>query len=234
MALARLPKVSINVAISLDGKIAPANRHFVPFTSRRDHDLMMLLRTRHDAVMSGSRTVENGKVDLGSGGKKYQKLRLDSRLPEFHLRVIVSGSGSIDPKAYIFTRRFSPIIILTSEAAPALKIRVLKDLADDLFVSPGKTLNFTSALQWLREKWKVGTLLCEGGGEVNGALFDENLVDRVYTTIAPVIIGGRDAPTMADGRGVSKLADAIQLKSRSLEKIGQELYCCYDVRKQPR
>src|SRR5215217_1143058 len=105
-----LPFVSVNVAITADGKLAPDNRRFVPFGSKDDRQLMMELRSRADAVMSGARTVDLGKVDLGPGGRKYQRQRLESGLSEFNLRVIASGSASVDPKAHIFKTRFSPIL----------------------------------------------------------------------------------------------------------------------------
>src|SRR5436190_6553099 len=117
----RLPFVYVNVAMTADGKIAPSNRHFVPFSTKRDQELMMELRSRADAVMSGARTVDLGKVDLGPGGKKWQQERLINGLAEFNLRVIASGSASLNPEAHIFKKRFSPILLLTTEAAPATR-----------------------------------------------------------------------------------------------------------------
>src|SRR5688572_9169590 len=69
-ALSTVPFVSINVAMTADGKLAPANRQFIPFTTKRDQDLMLELRAEHDAVMSGAATVI-GEVTLGTGGEKY-------------------------------------------------------------------------------------------------------------------------------------------------------------------
>jgi riboflavin biosynthesis pyrimidine reductase len=114
-----LPFVTVNVAITADGKLAPDSRHFVPFGSKRDQELMMELRSRADAVMSGARTVDLGKVDLGPGGKKYQQQRIENGLAEFNLRVIASGSASLDPNAHIFKKRFSPIVLLTTKSCSA-------------------------------------------------------------------------------------------------------------------
>ena len=212
--------------MTADGKLAPATRNFVPFTTKRDQSLMMELRAEHDAVMSGARTVDLAEVTLGTGGEKFRAKRKKRGLKEEHIRIIVSGSGSIDPKAYIFTKRFSPIIILTTERA-GKKLPTLKKLADDVHVSKGKHLDFKSALAWLREKWKVKTLLCEGGGEVNGGLFDAGLVDQIYLTIAPQILGGRNAPTLADGEGVKKLIDAQKFILKKMQQVGDELYTVY-------
>ncbi|MGV3774568.1 MAG: dihydrofolate reductase family protein, partial [Verrucomicrobiales bacterium] len=67
IARPELPTVWINVAMSADGKIAPATRHFVPFGSVNDQKMLFELRSRADAVMSGARTVDLGDVDLGPG-----------------------------------------------------------------------------------------------------------------------------------------------------------------------
>jgi riboflavin biosynthesis pyrimidine reductase len=99
-----LPFLFVNFAITADGKIAFANRKFAPFGSARDREHMMELRATADAVMSGARTVDSGEVSLGPGGEKYRRLRIRRGLSEYNLRVIVSGSGSIDPKAHIFTK----------------------------------------------------------------------------------------------------------------------------------
>ena len=77
-------------------------------------------------------------------------------------------------------------------------------------------------------------LLCEGGGEVNGALFRAGLVNEVYQTICPLVFGGRTAPTMADGAGVRDLAHATRLRLKSLRRIGAELFLVYQVQKKRR
>src|SRR6266446_7848931 len=110
-----LPFVYLNVATTADGKLAPANRRFVAFSSKRDQRLLLELRARADAVMAGARTVDLVPVNLGPGPAKYRRLRLKNRLAEYNLRVIVSGSGTVDPKAQIFRHHFSPIIVLASE-----------------------------------------------------------------------------------------------------------------------
>src|SRR5262245_34683946 len=164
----QLPFVYINVAMTADGKLALANRQFVPFGGKRDRDLLLELRTRADAVMSGARTVDASPVNLGPGPAKYRQMRLKRGLAEYNLRVIVSGSGTINPGAEIFKHRFSPIIILTTTRTPRARLEKLRQLADDVKICGERELDFIEALRWLRKKWQVSRLLCEGGGEVNG------------------------------------------------------------------
>ena len=70
-------------------------------------------------------------------------------------------------------------------------------------------------------------LLCEGGGELNDALFRAGLVDELHLTICPLIFGGRDAPTIAGGIGVSKLEQSARLKLKSWKRRGHELFLVY-------
>ena len=72
-------------------------------------------------------------------------------------------------------------------------------------------------------------MLCEGGSELNGALFRAGLVNELHLTICPKIFGGRDAPTIADGPRVLKLADATLLRLRSMKPVGDELFLVYEV-----
>ncbi len=229
------PFVLVNMAMTADGKIATANRAVTTFGSPRDLRHLYELRATADAVMAGARTIEETKARLGPGGARYQRLRLRRGLAEFNLRVIASGSASIDPGAAIFRHRFSPIILLTTERAPAGKLRRLQSLADDLVICGEREIDLDKALRLLRQKWKVRRLLCEGGGELNDALFRAGLVDELHLTVCPKIIGGARAPTIADGIGVARLADAAELKRISYKRVLDELFFVFRVRpRQPK
>jgi len=226
-----LPFVYLNVATTADGKLAPATRKFIPFGSQRDRDLLLELRAKADAVMAGARTVDLVPVNLGPGPAKYRRMRLKRGLAEYNLRVVVSGGGTLDPRAEIFQRRFSPIIVLACGLAPERNLRRLRQVADEVKIFGEAELDFAAALRWLRTKHKVKRLLCEGGGEVNAGLFRAGLVDEIYQTICPLIFGGRDAPTLADGLGVESLAQATKLRLKSWKRLGDELFLVYRVRK---
>jgi len=92
-------------------------------------------------------------------------------------------------------------------------------------------INFPAVLRWLREKWKVKRLLCEGGGELHSAMIRADLLDELHLTVCPKIFGGRKAPTIADGAGFSRLADAARFKLKSANPIDDELFAVFSRRK---
>ncbi len=219
------------MAMTADGKIATANRAVHSFGSKRDLADLYELRATADAVMCGARTVEISNATLGNGGEKFRKLRLKNGLAEFPLRVIVSGSGTIDPAAKIFQKRFSPIIILTTQRASVKKLAQLHQLADEIKICGQTEINFRTALRWLRKQFGVKRLLCEGGGELNDALFRAGLVDEINLTICPKIFGGCSAPTISDGFGAARLADAEDFQIRSISGFEGELFTVFSKRK---
>jgi riboflavin-specific deaminase-like protein len=224
----RLPFVFVNVAITADGKLAPANRHFIPFSSKRDQEHLLELRTQADAVMSGARTIDLTGVTLGTGGAKYRRMRLKNGLAEEPIRVLPSGRGTLDPNAEIFKRGSASLIILTTEAAGQRRLKKFRELADEVKICGKQHVDFILAFQWLREKWGVKRLLCEGGGEINAALFEADLVDELHLTISPnTILGGRIAPTLSDGEGIEHLTDSTKLRIHSKQRIGDELFLVY-------
>ena len=223
----RLPFVLVNMAMTADGKIATANRAVSSFGSAHDHEHLLELRATADAVMAGARTVDSAAINLGPGPAEFRRLRLKTRLMEYNLRVVVSGNGSINPNAEVFKHRFSPIIILTTGRASKARLRQLRAIADEVKVCGRQEINFHKAFCWLRRKWGVKRLLCEGGGGLNDALFRAGLVDELHLTICPKIFGGRDAPAIADGRGFRRLANALPLQIKSFKRIGNEVFVVF-------
>ena len=229
-----LPFVLVNMAMTADGKIATANRRVSSFGSRRDQAHLLQLRTTADAVMAGSGTVNSGPITLGPGGAKYRHLRLRRGLAEYNLRIVVSRTASVNPNARVFQHRFSPIIILTTRRAQADQLKRLRAVAAEVKICGAQEIDFRTALRWLRKKWGVKRLLCEGGGELNDALFRAGLVNELHLTVCPLIFGGRAAPTIADGLGAGSLARAARLELQSAQRLGKELFLVYRVLKRGR
>lgn len=224
------PFLFVNVAMTADGKIAFSRENFTPFSSRRDHEQMMKLRATADAVICGARTIEVTQTILGNGEKKYDRMRQENGLADFNVRVVVSGSGTIDPASPIFQKHFSPIVVLTTKRISIANLKKLRAVADAVKICGTKGINFPSALAWLRRRWKIKRLLCEGGGELNDALFRASLVDEIHLTICPQIFGGGNAPTISDGIGFPKLAQAQEFELKSLKNFKGELFTVFKRR----
>jgi riboflavin biosynthesis pyrimidine reductase len=73
--------------------------------------------------------------------------------------------------------------------------------------------------------------LCEGGGELNAAMFQADLVDEIHLTISPKIFGGRHTPTIAEGEGWPGLRWAKQFELSSLQPKGQQLFTVFSRKK---
>jgi diaminohydroxyphosphoribosylaminopyrimidine deaminase/5-amino-6-(5-phosphoribosylamino)uracil reductase len=69
----------------------------------------------------------------------------------------------------------------------------------------------------------ITSLFVEGGAEVHGSFLKERVFQQLITYIAPILIGGKLAPTSFGGSGLEKIADAIPLTIKEVEKIGNDL-----------
>ena len=71
-------------------------------------------------------------------------------------------------------------------------------------VDPGE-LTLTTVLRRLRSDFGVASLLCEGGPTVFGSLLQEHLVDELFLTLAPKLVGGGASPTISSGTELKEL-----------------------------
>ncbi|MBM3275833.1 MAG: dihydrofolate reductase family protein [Candidatus Sericytochromatia bacterium] len=69
----------------------------------------------------------------------------------------------------------------------------------------------------------VSSILLEGGGGLNAAMLREGLIDRVAFFVAPLLIGGRSAPTPIEGRGFAPLSEAVRLRSMRFRGVGSDI-----------
>ena len=213
------PHVSINMAMTADGKIASANRRASSFGSRADHARLMALRDRADAILTGAGTLNaQPEINLAVGP------RSSSSPP---LRIIASGSGRVNPRHKVFRTKGAPVLVLTADRISLTRLKKLKSAAHTVKVCGVNEINFADALEWLRGKWGVKRLLCEGGGHLNDSLFRAGLVDEVNLTVCPLLLGGRDAPTISDGLGFDELANATHFTLKTREQVGDELFLTY-------
>ena len=215
------------MAMTADGKIATANRAVTTFGSARDARHLYELRATADAILCGARTVEETGATLGNGGEIHRRARLRRGLAEYPVRVIASESASISSSAAIWQKSFSPVVVLAGGTASKRNVSRLTKLGAHVWVAAGAEVDLALMLGRLRSEFGVRRLLCEGGGGLNDALFRAGLVDELHLTLCPRIFGGRQSPTIADGLGFPRLADAALFELKSAKRHGDELFLVY-------
>ena len=212
------PFVFINMAMTADGKIASTNRKVTTFGSRSDHQRLLELRAEADAILTGAGTLNaQPNITLGPAPKQESA----------PVRVIVSGSGQVNAQHNMFRTPGAPVIVLTSERILARRLKELKQAADAVYVCGANNVDFEAAFEFLREHHGVKRVLCEGGGCLNDSLLRAGVVDEVNLTICPLILGGQDAPTIADGIGFGQLDDAAQFKLHTRKQVADEIFLTY-------
>lgn len=218
------PFVLLNMAMSADGKIATANRVVASFGSPRDHEHLLELRSTADAVMCGAGTANSPDVTLGEGGPRHRRRRLRHGLAEFNLRVVVSGRATLQPDAGVLHEPGGPVVVLVCEHAPAARRRRLQAAGAEVAVFGKTRVDLPRALAWLKQTRNVNRLVCEGGGELNDAMFRSGLIDEIHLTLCPLVFGGRKAPTIAEGLGFARLPDAPRFEWVRMRHVGTELF----------
>jgi len=218
------PFVLMNLAVTADGCIATANRQVTSFGSQRDRGHLFALRATVDAVLCGARTVRESPVNLDAGPQRFRRLRLKRGLTEQPLRVVVSGSGYLPQNLRILKPSTAPLVVLTTSQAPVHRLRKLESRGVRCAQFGRDEVDLAAALGWLHDERAVRRLLVEGGGHLNAALLQAHLVDELYLTLCPIIFGGRESPSLADGRVPVPLTEAARTTLCSFRSAQEELF----------
>ena len=224
---AERPYVSVNMVMSLDGKISTVSREPAQFSSREDKRLLLELRARADAVMAGGGTVAADRMSMGVPRLRLQRSRLRRGKPAQPVRVIVSGTlRSLSPRLKVFQRKVSPLVIFCSARAPKSKRKLFSRHAV-VAVCGKREVDLRRACLFLKRRFGVRHLHVEGGAALNGALLDAGLVDELDLTLTSLIFGGRNAPTLMEGEGRARIRGALAMKLVSVRQIGGEVFLKY-------
>lgn len=95
---------------------------------------------------------------------------------------------------YFCARSRQFVLITTNKSHPAFGVS-----AENLHIILQETLSLADALAILKARFGCGRLTVQSGGTVNGLFLREKLLDFVDIVVAPVLVGGRDTPTLVDG-----------------------------------
>ena len=207
------PRVLINAAMSVDGKIAFADARPAKLSNEEDMARVQRLRADADAILVGVGTVLKDDPRLAvkpEYAKGRQPLRVvldsDGKTPD-HARVLDGSADTLIATSADCTREF----------AKAQVFRAGKDEVD-----------LVAFLDHLAVRG-VKTLLVEGGSTVIWSFLRQRLADELTVFVASVVLGGHAAPTLAGGPGVHSLAEAFRLRREKAETLGDGLLLTYTV-----
>lgn len=211
--LAKRPFVHLKCAVSLDGRIATRTGDSRWISGEKAREKSQQLRRAYDAILIGANTavVDNPSLTDRSGNSRRRKLA----------RVVLDNSLrlSLDSQL-VLTAKDAPTIVFT-DSRDEEKIKLLSGEGVEIVQIAEGGRNLFGVLQELG-KLDLQSVVVEGGAEVAGSFYDAKLIDKVTFFIAPMIIGGKDAPTAIGGQGARRIADALKLRDVEMQKCGED------------
>ncbi len=214
----RMPFVTLKMAESLDGKIATKDRDSKWISSESSRAYAHRFRSEVDAILVGVNTI-----------LKDDPL-LTSRASRSPVKVVLDPYLKIPERAKIFSKKSPALCIIAvlrgslNDKPTMQKIKRLNKKGALVISLPGKggVIDLKSLLRELAEL-EIAHLLIEGGGETAAGFIEKKLVDKIMFFIAPKIVGGRDAVTSIEGKGVDKIKKSVKLKNIELERMEEDI-----------
>jgi diaminohydroxyphosphoribosylaminopyrimidine deaminase/5-amino-6-(5-phosphoribosylamino)uracil reductase len=203
--------------MTLDGKTASRSGDSKWISGEQSREYVHHLRNRYSSILVGINTVLKDNPDLTT--------RLQGVKGRNPLRIIVDSKGRIPSEANVLqTEDDKRTIIAATDDMPEIKQRQLRDKGIEIIITD-KRNGKVDIMQLVEELGKRGvdSLLVEGGGTVAASFLEEGLINKVAIFIAPVIIGGKTAPTPVMGAGVNFISDGYRLKHQSITTFGRDV-----------
>lgn len=206
-----IPHITLKLAMTLDGKIATRSGESKWITGPESRAKVMDIRRSHDAIIVGVNTILADDPSL--------TVRHPDATPDVShslRRFILDTRGRIPLTARIITGNSDNLTsVIGGMEYPGdleMALRPMRVPVIRCAVAAGRVDVVDACRRICREG--VRSLMVEGGGDVAASFLESGLVSEVFMFIAPVIVGGRDAPVAVGGAGVSAPED---LKNMSLQ-----------------
>lgn len=246
------PNITVVFAITADGKITDAHGSPGRFGSPADRAHLEQQVALADAVLMGAGTLRSEGLAMPVFDPDLIRQRVDRGQSPQPAQIICSASGAISP-SYGFFRQAVPRWLLTTprgaahwaDRAGTLQAtnRPIADGAfpDSTVIAPTPTAIFdriitapqtpAGDLDWAQilpglRRSGVAKLAVLGGGNLVGSLLSIGVIDELWLTVCPLLVGGATAPTPMDGMGLP-LQQALWLDLVSAEPQGAEVFLHY-------
>ncbi len=211
----KIPFVIAKAAISIDGKIATRKFSSRWISSQQTREYFHLLRGEYDALMVGINTLIKDDPLLtvrhpNWKGKKIVRVILDS-----HLRFPLGAK-------ILSTLSQGKIIVFSLKKAPQKKADALRKKGVEVISLSSQTLDLKEVLSWLGKN-EMSSVLVEGGSRVLTSMFEERLVDKIFISISPKLIGGKQALSLLQGEGADFIKNSLHLKRTNSFQIDEDI-----------
>lgn len=210
----RRPFVHLKLAMSLDGRISLKSSVSTALSGDEARGRVQEIRHEHDAILIGATTavVDNPSLTDRSGLPRRRPL----------VRVVLDNSLRLSADCTLaVTTDQAPTLVMTNCIDPKLTAR-LSDRGVEIIPVDKGARNLEGVLEELKRR-EIQSVLVEGGTAVAGAFVDARLVDKVTFMIAPLIVGGGEAPAAVGGVGIDELAKAMRLRDMAVVQHGEDI-----------
>jgi len=191
------PWVALNMASSADGR-ATVGGTSGGLGSEADHRQFAALRREVDCVLVGTGTLATERYGPIIRDPAAREERVHAGHAPAPVCCIVTRSGRVPLDIPLFDDPAQVVTIYTGSPV------ALEGVEADVNVARTEHApSFAAALRDLRARHGVRVVLCEGGPRVVGALLQEDLLDELFLTFAPMLVGGNGVKNVIEGLGVN-------------------------------
>jgi riboflavin-specific deaminase-like protein len=185
-----VPYVLLSCAMSVDGYIDDTSADRLLLSNAEDFDRVDALRAGSDAVLIGASALRRDNPRLLVNSAERRAARVARGLPEYPLKVTVTGSGDLDPGLRFWHHGGEKAVYCPDGVAAKVR-ETLGGLA--IVVGTGDRLDLPRMLADLAGRG-VGRIMVEGGSTIHTQFLTSGLVDEIQLAIAPFFVGQPDAP----------------------------------------
>ena len=206
-----LPFVTAKMAISLDGKIATKTGDSKWISSEKSREIVQDMRSKSDAILIGSKTLEIDKPSLNAKNRTLQ--------PKIKA-VVKTAPNKISEIESLLLDNSSEIIVYCHK-----KPNNYESWKDIEFVEVNKKnekLDLVAILKDLSDRGCINVLM-EGGGKLLGSLIDLNLVNIVRLFISPMLIGGESSADSIGGEGIEFISQSKKLTDVEVKIVESDI-----------